>query len=84
MGAAHLVLRPDHVRVRVYLVQVTPLARSSSFGVDARKPIAGLKKKKTVSYTSKVYRRHNPDCLSSYFGSWGILGTKRKKAPLPI
>ena len=48
MGAAHLVLGPDHVRIRIHFVHVALLARTSSLCGNARKAFAGLKKKRKI------------------------------------
>jgi hypothetical protein len=37
---------PDHVRIRVHLVQGALAARASCLSGDARKALAGLKKEK--------------------------------------
>jgi hypothetical protein len=55
MGPAHLVFVPNHVRIRVHLVQGAFAARASCLRSNARKTLASLKKRKRiVSYTSEA------------------------------
>jgi hypothetical protein len=46
LGAAHLALGPDHVRIRINLVQIAPPERSTHLFSDAREALAGLEKRK--------------------------------------
>jgi hypothetical protein len=43
LGAAHFALGPDHVGIRINLVQITPLERSAYLLSDAREAFADLK-----------------------------------------